>query len=55
MRLALTCPFPHGDFSHKGGRGSVALRGTGSHPGGLTDFSPAAEQSMLQSGEMEQQ
>lgn len=27
----------------------------GSHPAGLTDFSPAAEQSMLQSGEMEQQ
>lgn len=41
-----------GPFSCRGGyRG---LRGA-SDSVGLTDFSPAAEQSMLQSGEMEQQ
>lgn len=59
--MALAWPLLTGGLLALGGtrraEGSAGFRGTpdGSHPAGLTDFSPAAEQSMLQSGEMEQQ
>lgn len=46
-------PFCQGGFW--GHRAGFSRHRDGSHPAGLTDFSPAAEQSMLQSGEMEQQ